>query len=319
MAAVQGSVLSYDTRTVSENPEDISSQIYSIDPVDSPVLSLAGRRRVSNTLFEWLTEDLTQVSAGTPELEGFEIERDDSDLTVRHNNYVQILQRNATVSSTQARMKLFGKQSQMAWQMARKAKELKRDVNYSFMVPQAKNQGAAGTARQSAMLSSWIKTNVDRGVGGGNPLGDGSDTSTNGTQRALTETLINGVMQDCFTNGAEPTTMLVGPYNKTVVSGFGGREIAREIVDKNVAGSNVTIFTSPFGNLKVVPHRWQQERDCWIVDPKRIRVCFLRPFETVEISRIGDAQTRLLTVEYGLQVDTEKAHGLVADLETAAA
>jgi len=320
MAQISNTLLSYDTRAVSEHPEDVSSQIYNIDPADTPVVSLAGTRKVSNTLFEWLTEDLTAASAGTPEVEGFETTRASSEVTNRLNNYVQILTRNATVSGTQQALKNFGKSSQMAWQMARKSKELKRDVNYSLVHPQAANAGsgvAPGTARQSAMLNSWIKTNVDRGAGGLNPTGDGSDVATNGAQRVLTETLVNNVMQDCYTNGAEPTTMLVGPFNKGTVAGFGGRAISREIIDQNMAGSNVTVYASPWGNLKIVPHRWQQERDAWIVDPKRIRIAYLRNFQSQELSRIGDAVTRQILVEYGLQVDTEKAHGLVADLTTA--
>lgn len=317
MAKVTNAVTSYQTRAVSEHPEDISSVIVNIDPADTPAVSLFGTRKVTNTLFEWLTEELTAASAGTPKEEGFEIVRETSDVTTRLNNYVQILTRNATVSGTQQSMKLLGKSSQMSHQMARKAKELKRDVNYSIMHPQAKAAGAdPSTPRNSAMLNSWIKTNVDMGVGGAHPTGDGSDVRTNGAQTALTQAKINETMQLCYQNGAEPTTMMVGPFNKTVVSTFGGRSIAREMIDSNVAGGNVTIFASDFGNLRVVPHRWQQERDCWLIDPKYIKVAYLRNYQSQEMSRIGDAQTRQLLVEYGLQVDNEKSQGLIADLTT---
>ena len=317
MAKISEAVTSYMTRTVSEMPEDVSSQIYAIDPSDTPFVSLAGTRKVTNTLFEWLTDDLTTASAGTPKEEGFQTVREASELTTRHNNYVQILTRNATVSGTQQSLKLLGKNSQMSYQMAKKAKELKRDVNYSIMHPQIKAAGSdPSTPRQSAMLNSWITTNVKSGTGGTVATGDGSDTYGNGTQRALTQDLINQCMQQCYQNGAEPNTILVGPFNKAVISTFGGREIARQMIDADRAGANIQIFTSDFGNLRVVPHRWQQERDCWLVDPKMVRIAYLRNYQTTELGRIGDGQTRQLLVEYGLQVDNEKAHGLVADLTT---
>jgi len=317
MAKVTNAVTSYQTRAVSEHPEDVSDIIYNIDPADTPVVSLAGTRKVSNTTYDWLTEALTTASAGTPKEEGFETARDASNVTSRLSNIVQILTRNATVSGTQESMKLFGKSSQMAHQMARKSKELKRDVNYSIVHPQAKATGSdPNTPRKSAMLNSWVKTNVSMGTGGANSTGDGSDVRTNGTQRALTQGLINGVMQDCYTNGAEPTTILVGPFNKTVIDAMGGRGISREIIDNNQVGSSVSVFASSFGNLKVVPHRFQQERDCWLLDPKHIRICYLRNFQSQELSRIGDASTRQILVEYGLQVDNEKAMGHVADLTT---
>lgn len=321
MARVTNSVTSYQSKTVSETPEDVSDIIYNIDPADTPMVSLAGTRKVTNTIFEWLTESLTAASSGTPVEEGFETSRDTSSMTARQNNYVQILTRNATVTGTQTALKLFGKSSQMAHQMARKSKELKRDVNYSIMHPQIKNAGSdaanPGTPRQSAMLNSWVKTNVDYDtVSGQNPTGDGTDNRTDGTQRAFTQDMVNETMQLCYTNGAEPTTLMVGPYNKTVVSGFGARGISRSMIDEQQAGSNVVVYQSDFGVLKVVPHRWQRERDAWLIDPKHVRIAYLRNFQTQELSRIGDAQTRQILVEYGLQVDNEKAHGLIADLTT---
>jgi hypothetical protein len=45
-------------------------------------------------------------------------------------------------------------------------------------------------------------------------------------------------------------------------------------------------------------------------------VCFLRNFKTVDIAAIGDAETKLLLAEYGLEVSNEAAHGIVADLTT---
>jgi len=53
-----------------------------------------------------------------------------------------------------------------------------------------------------------------------------------------------------------------------------------------------------------------------LVDPEFAKVAYLRDFKTVDISTIGDAQTKLLLVEYGLEVSNEAAHGIVADLTT---
>lgn len=317
MAKITNAVTSYETRAVSEVPDDVQQQIVNIDPSDTPFTSLIGNRKVTSTMFEWLTEDLNTASAGTPKEEGFAFSAETHDRAVRHNNFVQILTRNATVSNTTTATRLYGKNSEMSHQMAKKGKELKRDVNYSFMHPQIKASGGdPNTPRKSAMLSNWIKTNVSKGTGGANPTGDGTDNRTNGTQRALTLDLIDDVAQLCYQNGAEPSVLLVGPHNKGVVSGLGGRGIAQEIVSSNTAGSNVTLVQTSFGTLKVIPHRWQQERDAWMIDAKYLKMAQLRPYQSVEMARTGDGVVRQMTVEYGLQVDTEKSQGLVADLTT---
>ena len=46
------------------------------------------------------------------------------------------------------------------------------------------------------------------------------------------------------------------------------------------------------------------------------KVSYLRDFKTVDIATIGDAVTKMIVVEYGLEVSNEAAHGVVADLTT---
>jgi len=52
-----------------------------------------------------------------------------------------------------------------------------------------------------------------------------------------------------------------------------------------------------------------------LLDPEYAAVAYLRDFETIEISTIGDAQTQMLLVEYGLEMRNEAAHGIVADVK----
>ena len=40
----------------------------------------------------------------------------------------------------------------------------------------------------------------------------------------------------------------------------------------------------------------------------------LRPFQTQELGRIGDSDTRMILIEYGLEMKNEKAHGAIFDL-----
>jgi hypothetical protein len=53
-----------------------------------------------------------------------------------------------------------------------------------------------------------------------------------------------------------------------------------------------------------------------LVDPEFAKVSYLRDFQTIDISTIGDAETKMIICEYGLEVSNEAAHGVVADLTT---
>jgi hypothetical protein len=52
------------------------------------------------------------------------------------------------------------------------------------------------------------------------------------------------------------------------------------------------------------------------LDPQYASVAYLRPFQTVELAKTGDAEKRMLLVEWGLKVNNEKAHGAVYDLNS---
>ena len=77
--------------------------------------------------------------------------------------------------------------------------------------------------------------------------------------------------------------------------------------------ATVSVYIGDFGTYKSVVNRFQRDRDVYIVNPDYAKVAYLRPFEQKELSVAGDAEKRQITVEFGLQVDNEKAHALVAD------
>jgi hypothetical protein len=301
----------FDTYTATADREDLSNIIYNISPMQTPFMSSIGTRNVKNVVFDWQTESLPTPS-GTGQLEGFELSRAASTATARVSNVCQISYRDATVTGSQEASDAAGKRSEMAHQLAIMAKALKRDMEEALCQKGAKTTGAAGTARQTGGFESWITTNDSRGTNGAST--GGGAAPTDGTQRALTETLLKDVLELMFASGAEPNLAICGPHNKQVISGFTGRSQARQMVDANTVEASVSIYSSDFGELKIVPSNRSRERSLLLVDPEFAKVSYLRSFETIDIATIGDADTKMIVVEYGLEVGNEAAHGIVADL-----
>jgi len=110
---------------------------------------------------------------------------------------------------------------------------------------------------------------------------------------------------------------MVGPHNKTVVSGFAGiaaqRYQAPSDSPTTIIGA-ADVYLSDFGTLNVVANRFQRERDALLLDPEYASVCNLRPIQTVELAKTGDASKAMILWEGGLKVLNEGAHAIVADL-----
>jgi len=301
----------FDTYTATADREDLSNIIYNISPMQTPFMSSIGKRSVKNVVFDWQTESLpTPSSSG--ELEGFELSRSTSTATVRQSNVCMISKRDATVTGSQESSDPAGKRSEMAHQLAIMSKALKRDMEEALCQNGAKTTGDASTARVTGGFESWITSNDSRGTGGAST--GGGAAPTDGTQRDLDEDLLKDVLQLCFTNGGEPSLAICGPHNKQVISGFTGRSSARQFVDAETVEASVSIYSSDFGELKIVPSNRSRERSLLLVDPEFAKVSYLRDFKTIDISTIGDAMTKMIVVEYGLEVSNEAAHGIVADL-----
>ena len=308
MAKVQNA---FDTYDATADREDLSNIIYNISPMQTPFMSSIGTRNVNNVIFEWQTENLPTPS-GTGQLEGFNLTRAASTATARVKNACQISYRDATVTGSQEASDAAGKKSEMAHQLAIMAKALKRDMEEALCQNNAKEEGDATTARQTRSFEAWISSNASRGAGGA--AGNDTTAATDGTLRDLTEDLLKDVLEDMFQNGAEPNLAICGPHNKQVISGFTGRSQARQFVDANTVEASVAIYSSDFGELKIVPSNRSRERSLLLVDPEFAKVSYLRNFETIDIATIGDAETKMIVAEYGLEVSNEAAHGVVADL-----
>tara|TARA_R110000851_G_scaffold18446_1_gene58052 strand:- start:2294 stop:3235 length:942 start_codon:yes stop_codon:yes gene_type:complete len=305
----------FDTYSATSDREQLSDVIYNISPQATPFLSAIGKNSIKNVVFDWQTEVLPTVDM-TGELEGFRLDgaTSASTATTRVSNVAMISSRDATVSGSQQASDPAGKKSEMAHQLAIMAKALKRDMESALCQKGAKTTGNATTARVTGGFESWMTSNVSRGTSGAGA--GGGAAPTDGTQRALTEALLKTVLQSCFSNGGEPSMAICGPVNKQVISGFTGRTNSRQMVDANTVEASVSIYASDFGELKIVPSNFSRERSLLLVDPDYAKVSYLRDFKTVDIATVGDAMTKMIVTEYGLEMSNEAAHGIVADLTT---
>jgi hypothetical protein len=93
---------------------------------------MAGKRSVSNVLFEHQTESLPAIVT-TARLEGDIITASGANNTVRNSNQCQILYRSAAVTGTQAAINRAGVADAMAHQLSIMSRALVNQGNYTAM------------------------------------------------------------------------------------------------------------------------------------------------------------------------------------------
>ena len=302
--------------------EDLSNVIYNISPEETPFISNISRENVKNTYFEWQTDALDAASSSNAALEGDDISSFSAVTpTSRVGNYTQISRKDVIISGTVESVDKAGRRSELTSQLAKMGAALKRDMESALLANQAAVAGNTTTARRTAGLPAWLTSNTDFGTGGADPTVGSTPTAarTDGTQRAFTEALLKTVVAEVWTNGGTPKMLMVGSFNKQAASAFSG--IATKFRDvpagqqAQIIGA-ADVYVSDFGTINIVPNRFQRARDALIVDPEYASLAILRPIQQMELAKTGDAEKRLMLVEYGLKVSNQAAHGIVADLTT---
>jgi len=300
--------------------EDLSDIIYNVAPTECPFLQNASRGKVQNTFFEWQTDTLASAVTTNQQIEGDDISSFDAVTpTVRLGNYTNIARKTVIISDTEEVVDKAGRKSEISYQLAKKGKELKRDMETALTANVAASAGSTSAARVTGSILAFIKTNTDKGAGGSDPSYTNipTGTRTDGTQRSFTESILKNVIQLAWTQGGNPKTLMVGALGKQVTSGFSG--IAEKIMQQTAPEVTAIIgaadaYVSDFGTLAVVPNRFMRSRDGLVLDWDFISVDYLRPFKQEPLAKTGDAEKRMLIVEFGLRVKNEKALGIAADL-----
>ena len=306
----------FDTYDSVGEREDLSDVIYSISPTDTPFISSAAKTKATAVLHEWQTDSLAAAVTNNAVIEGDEATLDAVSPTSRLSNSSQIMDKTVVITGTQESVDKAGRASELAYQIAKKAKELKRDMEATVTGNIAEVTGGSSTARKMGTLGSWVVTNDNLASDGASGAGAGNAAHTDGTQRAFTEAQLKSVIKSVWNEGGEPSMIMVGPFNKQKLSGFTGNSTRFDAGADATLYTSVDVYASDFGQLQVVPNRFSRDRDAYVLDMNYFAIAFLRDFTMHELAKTGDSEKRQLLVEATLESRNEKASGLVADLTT---
>ncbi|PWE57138.1 head protein [Metarhizobium album] len=312
------------TSNATTNKETLADVVSRIDPEDTPIYTMLPKGSAEGIHPEWITDSLEAPGDNARE-EGEEYTFDKADPPVRPGNYTQIFRKDWIISGSQEAASEAGNVLKRKYQKAKKGVGIRKDVEFSIL---SNTPSQAGVVRRSGGLPTWITSNVSRGSGGANGgfVGGVTTPATNGMQRAFTKTLMDGVMQQGFNNGAKFKKVVGSSYIKSVfVSIMSDANVApfRYSVDSgegNTMVATADYYEGPFGKVMVEPNVVQSAsptlaRNVFFIDPEFASWLWFRKIqEDKEVAKTGDADKGVIIGEGCLKVANEKGLGIVADV-----
>ena len=298
--------------------EDLSDKIAELFPDDTPFMNAIGTSSVNNTYTEWQTDSLAAANHDNKTIQGDDLANESRANTVRVGTHTQIFKKVIGSSSTVEWTNKAGRRSELARETMKAGREIRTDMEKRFLGNYASVAAAAGTAGETAGALAWLTSNVSRGSGGSNGGFSAGivGAATNGTQRAYTEALLKGVLEDIWTNGGNPKMVITNGTQKQTAAAFAGlADQRRDTGNKKitiVAGADM--YVSDFGEVMFVPDRFASARDALIVDPEYWDMGIGDALKIMPLAKTGLAERRAMYAEVALRCLNQAASGVVADL-----
>lgn len=305
--------------------ENLSDLIANISPTDCPLTNMIRKDRAENTYTEWQMDALAAPNVNA-QLEGDVAPSATFAATTRVGGYTQIFSKTASVTGTVQTTNKAGRgKDEMAYQITKKTKELKRDIEWAFLNNEVQSAGNVTTGRQTRGLKGWVDSNYSIGAGGTLPAYSANTLRTNGTARALTENLLKSVIQQVYSAGGDPDIIMANPIQRQVISGFSSNNTRFQDVSDKTLVSTISVYESDFGTLKIVANRFQDltagsttfeanDGTVYVLESGKLAQAFLRNFMTKDLASNGDYEAKQIIAEVALKVDSNLAHGSIRDL-----
>jgi hypothetical protein len=329
----------FDTYDAAGMREDLIDIVYDISPTETPFTMMAARGKATATLHQWQTDSLAAAAANAA-IEGDNPTGNNARATTQLTNRTQISTKVVKVSDTIEFTDRAGRDKEMSFQIMKRLKELKRDVEFILCGNQALSSPAGGSetvARLTASLEAWIITNPAASMASSLGAGDKalgvnglpgvitngaiSSAAAEGTLRAFNEAQFKDGISRCWDGGGDPSVVLTGAAQKVALSQFAGMNNTTKMdkTEDMTLFAAFDVYVSDFGKHKIVPSRFLRrtsgrDRNVFLLDPSFWEVAYLRPYEQKPLAKTGDNETRMLTVEYSLVARNEASSSKVADL-----
>ena len=327
--------------------EEVLQRIYDISPVPLSFSDMTGSDTTGNDYVSWIDNDLGAPNPENKVADGADASGNDTQTGSRQGNYCQIPSYVLPVSTRANASNTIGYARETTNQIQRAQRRIRRDLEARY-VSHLKSAPGDGDTVPSEMggLAAWCVSNVSGGasrVAGGFQAATAAesvvDAPTPGTKRPLTQTIFDTVAQLVYEQGGDPTVAMSPPSIKALFSGFlfdSSARVAQLYSDQGksredaAALGSVSVYIGHFSTFRLVPNRMMlpyqslagsagDAGNMLLMSPEYLSKINLYSFRLEELGKTGLSTRYQLSADCTLGVLSEKAQGLIADIDVVAA
>lgn len=318
-----------------------------LSPQDTPFVSMTGKESINQTIFSWQTDALASVDANNAHVEGSRAEDGEMKPTVIKSNVTQILRKVVRVSDTANTTANYGRGRELMYQLEKKGKEIKRDLEKILLSGQARTDVLADqyltnsatdpatvglndthAARKTGAFQflcahgGLTGTNVNKTVDGPADPDTGAVTvkvaknaSNPVANIGFDEADIFDMTLQLYTAGSEADIIMINPAHAAIFAKLQENSVgSRQRIFENTKQFiyEVNSITDPLGqSYKIVVNRWMPTDAVYFFRSSDWTQMVLRAPKRTELAKDGSYEKWMIEMEVGLRHRNPYASGVL--------
>ncbi|MGL5582384.1 MAG: SU10 major capsid protein, partial [Cetobacterium sp.] len=295
--------------------ESFANWISNLSPTDTFFLSVTGKEKVTNTVFDWQIHSLEALKkhswkeheVATPE---------DRKPTEKRSNYTQIFRKALEVTDTADNLDTYGRNKELGYQMELAGKELKRDMEAMLLAEdQVANAGSARAA-EARTTDGFFKLVAAKDAA---QADTGAVVHKNTGNADVTEEQLFDLTTNLYLAGSEANVIMYHPELSSFFASLmetssvaGGTRM--KMIDNMETKLNrfVGTLVDPLGQeFKLVPNRFMPKKVIYFFNPKDWDQMVLREPTKTKLAKVGSSERYMIELELGLRHRNPFASGIL--------
>ncbi|MGL5015176.1 MAG: SU10 major capsid protein [Bacteroidales bacterium] len=289
------------------NKQSFADWISNLSPCETPFISMIPKEGIDQVQYSWQTDSLSQPKNDAIE-EGKAAVITKPGVTTVHTNFTQIYRKAVRVSDTTKKISLYGRTSELAYQMEKAGMEIKRDLEHCVLNTLENGRpgtaGLHGIAAGVQKLVAGVTADPDTGAKVRSIV---QYASAAGTVK-FTQVQVFDLTYQLYLAGARADKVMVHPMNMHFFSDWVGSNQVTPHVHRmfdgmdNKFNTHVSSFRDPLGQVfEIIPNRYMPENQLFFFNASDWTQMILRAPEKSELAKNGSSEKFMIEMEVGLR------------------
>lgn len=300
------------------NKQSFADWISNLSPCETPFISMIGKEKIDQVQYSWQTDALSKpVNDGVQE--GSVVVITKPSVTSVNTNYTQIFRKGVRVTDTTKQIGLWGRGSELGYQMEKAGMEIKRDIESALL--NSTEPGRPGTPALHGIAAGVQTLIAGRGVADGDTgaIVHKVVTYAAGAHNPkFTQVQVFDLTYNLYLAGSKANKVMFHPMHMGVFSDWIGSNSITPHVHRMFDGmdtkynAHVSTFRDPLGQVfELIPNRYMPKNQLFFFNESDWTQMVLREPAKTELGKTGSSEKFLIEMELGLRHRNPLASGIL--------